>query len=168
MIMKRISIFIALAFTLVAPMLVAQRTTRANLRPAQPQTAESSEAPAPYALVTPGVETLRVSGYDKPLRSRRETFFVTNHAESEAVRLALTIEYLDASGRQLHKRSAAVDCEIPAGETRNLSLPSWDKQQSFYYTHSTVPTRTEQATPYDVRISVDTLYVKMAPAGVVR
>ncbi len=153
---------------LLAPALGAQRTTRANLRPAGSPANASVESPAPYALVTPGVETLRVTGYDKPLRSRRETFFVTNHAESEAVKLALTIEYLDAAGRQLHKRSAAVDCEIPAGETRNLSLPSWDKQQSFYYVHSTVPTRTEQATPYDVRISVDTLYVKLAPTGVGR
>ena len=166
--MKRISLFLAFAVALVGPILSAQRTTRANLRPAQSGAVESAATPAPYVLVSPGVETLRVTGYDKPLRSRRETFFVTNHAESEAVRLALTIEYLDASGRQLHKRSAAVDCEIPAGETRNLSLPSWDKQQSFYYTHSTVPTRTEQATPYDVRISVDTLYVKMAPTGVER
>ena len=59
----------------------------------------------------------------------------------------------------LHRRQISVPCDIPAGETRNLSIQSWDKQQSFYFVRSTVPSRTDQATPYDVTISVDTIFV---------
>ena len=59
----------------------------------------------------------------------------------------------------LHSASHNVGADIPAGETRQMSIPSWDKQFSFYYRRSTTSQRAEQATPYDVSIKVDTLFV---------
>ncbi|MDE6277916.1 MAG: hypothetical protein K2M06_07395 [Muribaculaceae bacterium] len=138
----------------------AQRTTRGNLRAVPESTAAAAAAPTGEAIVSPGTETFKITGYDKPLRSRRETFFATYNGQGEAVGIALTITYLDEDGRQLHRRSVSVPCEVPSGETRNLSMPSWDTQQSFYFVRSSVPVRVAQATPYDVKISVDTVYVK--------
>ena len=57
------------------------------------------------------------------------------------------------------KRMHNVDAPIPAGETRQIGLRSWDTQQAFYYERSAVPARTEQATPYRVSIAVDTVFV---------
>lgn len=145
---------------LVALSAAGQRTTRRNLRTADTTSAETA-APSLRPLAEPSADVFRISGYDKPLRSRRETFFASNHDSGGRVsRVALTITYLDVSGRMLHSRSVSVPCDIPQGETRNLSIPSWDTQQSFYFVRSTVPTRAAQATPYDVKIAVDTLFVQ--------
>ncbi len=102
---------------------------------------------------------MEIKGYDKPLRSRRETFFATNTGEGTVGRLAFTISYFDTDGRLMHRASHNVDAPIPAGETRQIGLRSWDTQQAFYYERSAVPARTEQATPYRVSIAVDTVFV---------
>lgn len=157
--MKQLSLLVLL-FGCGALTLGAQKTTRPRLH-AAPAGAEASATEGPRAVVAPGPEVLKVSGYDKPLRSRRETFFVANHDGEAAVeRLALTITYLDSAGKMLHKREVSLPCDIPAGETRNLSIPSWDGQQSFYFVRSSVPVRAAQATPYDVTIAVDTVFVR--------
>ena len=147
----RLLIPAALAGLVILP-LAAQRTTRPGLHaiPAEQGAAPSASAPAP--VLAPGPEVFKITGYDKPLRSRRETFFASNHSDR-------AVTYLDADRKMLHRRQISVPCDIPAGETRNLSIQSWDKQQSFYFVRSTVPSRTDQATPYDVTISVDTIFV---------
>lgn len=157
------SLFLALgiaALACVAADTSAQRTTRGGLRSVPEAQASATTAPQRQAIAAPGAETFKITGYDKPLRSRRETFFATNNAPADAVELVLSITYLDADGRQLHRRRVNLPCDIPSGETRNLSVQSWDTQQSFYFVRSSVPVRTAQATPYDVRIAVDTLYTK--------
>ncbi len=154
----RLLIPAALAGLVILP-LAAQRTTRPGLHaiPAEQGAAPSASAPAP--VLAPGPEVFKITGYDKPLRSRRETFFASNHSDRAVRRIAVTVTYLDADRKMLHRRQISVPCDIPAGETRNLSIQSWDKQQSFYFVRSTVPSRTDQATPYDVTISVDTIFV---------
>jgi hypothetical protein len=156
--MKALPLVIA---ALVAFSAASQRTTRRNLRAADTAVAAETSAPAMRPIVAPSAEVFRISGYDKPLRSRRETFFASNlDGGGRISRVAVTITYLDASGRMLHSRNVSVPCDIPEGETRNLSIPSWDSQQSFYFVRSTVPSRAQQATPYDVKIAVDTVFIQ--------
>lgn len=135
----------------------AQRTTRKALK---------AETPSPVStqtcvdtLVAPAPHTVDLNGYDKPLRSHNETFFATNNGKSDITGMAFTITYLDSSHREMHKAHHNIRTDIPAGETRQIAVRSWDKQQSFYYVRSTVPTRAQQATPYDVKIQIDTLFV---------
>lgn len=143
-----------------------QRTTRKNLHPAPSESAARAKSEAGSAqqaltpVVAPSQQLFAVKGYDKPLRSRRETFFATNNADGEATvkRIAFTITYYDSAKRMLHSRSESVGCDIPPSETRQISIPSWDKQQSFYYVRSTIPAKAEQATPYDITITVDTIF----------
>lgn len=155
--MKKILILIAVLATATV---FAQRTTRPKLTAASNgSTSLSGTTAQPYSL-NPDVDSFRIAGYDKPLRSRRETFFASNYTSGTVGKVAVTITYLDENGRMLHSRQIAIPCEIPTEETRNLSIPSWDEQQSFYYIRSTVPTRVAQATPYDVTIAVDTIWFK--------
>ncbi len=154
--MKYISLSaIVLATALTA---AAQTTTRQRLR-----TAQAAAAAAPLTavdtLARPEPHIVDVNGYDKPLRSRRETFFVTNNSRRDLRGIAFTITYYDSARRMLHSASHNVGADIPAGETRQMSIPSWDKQFNFYYRRSTTSQRAEQATPYDVSIKVDTLFV---------
>lgn len=121
------------------------RTTRTGLVVA-PSTA------APVAIGDTVVATdssLVITGYDKPLRSRKETLFITNNNLRHLLAVELTLRYVDMSGRQLHESTRWIPCDIPAGETRQLSFKSWDEQLSFYY-YLSRPPRTESVTPYNV------------------
>jgi len=155
--MKRLLILLCVG-SMLCP-LPAQRTSRRNLSPAQ----EDVDGPAPVVcdtIVLPRPHVVDINGYDKPLRSRRESFFVTNNSDSTVCGIAFTINYFDTQRRQLHSDKKNIVVELPAGETRQVSYSSWDKQQSFYYVRSAVPQRAEQATPYEVTIRVDTLFVR--------
>ena len=85
---------------------------------------------------------VRFSGYEKTLRSTRET-------------VIFHITYFDAQGRQLHKVRKNLYAGIPPGETRRLDFPTWDRQFAFYYIRS--PRPRVSAIPYNVSISPDTL-----------
>lgn len=120
-------------------------------------TAPAPDSTAEFAdtIFTPSREEIRLSGYDKTLRAYKESFFVTNSLpdSSTIIALDLTLDYTDLSGRQLHSADHTVRCHIPPGQTRQLSIPSWDKQRAFYYYRSTTPPRA-QATPYKVTSTI--------------
>ncbi len=109
-------------------------------------------------IAAPGIDRVEVKGYDKPLRSRRETFFTTNTGTATIRRIAFTISYYDLDKHLLHRASHNVGADIPPGETRMIGVRSWDVQQAFYYTRSTVGHKSAKATPYDVEIAVDTVF----------
>lgn len=136
----------------------AERTTRRNLKPAVTGDEISQSVTAYDTVATPDASVISVNGYDKPLRSRRETFFATNNSTADIERIAFSIRYFDSKQRLLHQTVHNVRAAIPAGETRQINIPSWDTQFNFYYLRSAIPQRAQQATPYDVRISVDTLF----------
>lgn len=100
-----------------------------------------------------GPNLLKITGYDKPLYSNKETFFATNNGTSTINAINITFNYFDRQNRQLHSVSHTIECSIPPGETRQLSVSSWDKQNSFYYYRSAKPRR--QATPYMVSHSIN-------------
>lgn len=117
-------------------------------------------APEAAAAQTDSVaaDTLNIifSGYDKPLRASKETVFVTNNSDRNIRAVSFTSQYVDTSGRQLHRVSRKITVDIPTGETRRIDFKSWDVQNSFYYIGSRRP-RTS-AIPYDIRITPDFVY----------
>lgn len=127
-----------------------QRTTRQRLKPI------SSEAKVElYDTVFTSADSSRISfkGYEKTLRSSKESFYVTNRSDSTLERLILSIDYLDMAGRQLDRRTVEVELDMCAGETRRVDIASWDTQKVMYYYRSPKP-KAEQATPYKVRIKL--------------
>lgn len=141
---------IIVAAALTAAPSKKQRTTRRPLRTHDIETVATA-----YSAVTLDEADIILAGYDKPLRSRRETIFATNASPDSLPisSLRITITYRDISGRQLHHRSVWVNAEIPPGQTRQLSFPSWDTQQSFYYHRSKPPHSV--AAPYDITAVAD-------------
>lgn len=129
----------------------AQRTTRRNLK--EIPEVDTVAVVKTDTLLNADVNVIILSGYDKPLSSHRETFFVTNNGSATVISIGVTFDYRDSKSRQLHSVTTSVDCEIPPGETRQLSIPSWDKQKSFYYYRSAKPRR--QATPYSVSHTIN-------------
>ena len=121
------------------------KTTRTGLRPVQ----ESAPPPIWDTGTVSSDSVLDIVGYDKPLRSRKESLFITNRSDRHLEKAELSLNYRDMEGRQLHQVTRWVNCDIPAGETRQVTFPSWDTQLSFYY-HLSRPPRTASVTPYDV------------------
>lgn len=102
------------------------------------------------------LEGIALSGYDKPNQALREAFFVTNnHPDSiEIAELNITFTYSDMKGRMLHEATRAIKCTIPAGETRRVEVPSWDRNCAFHYYRSQAPKR-RASTPYKVASKVN-------------
>lgn len=139
---------------------VAARRVKTRRAADAPKVATSVE-PSPSVDTIAGVRADRlvsISGYDKPLRTSRESVFMTNNDSSAIMSLSFTIGYFDMQGRMIHKAQHRLNVDIPPYETRQLTFPSWDRQQSFYY-HRSTPPRRVSATPYEVKISVDTLFI---------
>lgn len=99
----------------------------------------------PYTL-----RQIRFAGYDKKPRVSKESLFITNTTDRTLTALSFDIEYLTMSGRQLNRRRVALKCNIPAGETRLVSIDSWDEQRSFHYHRS--DRGKASTTPYDIRL----------------
>lgn len=103
--------------------------------------------------VTPDTSMIRLAGFDKTLTATREAFFVTNRMAGTIKELRIRISYHDMRGRQLHEATHTLTTDIPAGATRQLTIPAWDRQHSFYYHRSVRPRR--QATPFDVKCTIE-------------
>ena len=145
--MKRLFwIFLAAIAFVCAADNTLRRHTRVDIAP----DADADTIACDTVVTTPGQIT--VSGYDKPLRSYGESFFVTNATRQRLSAVVLDIQYLDLQGRQLHNRRVTVAADIPAGETRRVDISSWDKRQTFYY-HLGPKPRTRGVTPFAVRIA---------------
>lgn len=155
-----IKFLLLLAVLMAATVLNAQHTTRKRLRE-NPEKVCGQKAVVD-TLVDISSEELRLAGFDKPLRSNVETLFVTNNLACRVIGLNLTIDYVDTSGRMLHSRQVAVVTDIPPGHTRQVSFPTWDRQQSFYYWRSRKPERAD-GTPFDVAINLDCALTPSAP-----
>ena len=81
--------------------------------------------------------------------------FVVNNTGRRLTAVKVTLTYHDMQGHQLHVSSHEIACDIPGGETRNASVPSWDRQRSFYY-HLNRPWRPRTtATAFTVSATVD-------------
>lgn len=158
--MRRSISFIALAFIVATTVLADRRnTSRSRLSTAQP-VAEEAQTPV-YEFIIPDSAEIVLSGYDKPLRSTRETEFITNNTPHHITRIVLTTVYFDINGRMLHTMARNIDVDLPAGDTRKIDFTSWDRQKSFYY-HRSTPPRTS-AIPYSIKQSVDTAFYISQP-----
>ncbi len=140
------AVFLAVAL-LVLFSVGAEKSTRQRLK-VKPVVESLRAQPVNADTILPDTTKVVVAGYDKPLMSRKESFFVTNGYDSAITLIVIEFNYADMSNRQLHTSTHKVNCYIPAGETRQIYVSSWDKQLSFYYYQSHKPRR--QSTPYKV------------------
>lgn len=103
---------------------------------------------------SPPRDSVGVSGFEKTLRSSRESMYITNNTLSDVAGAGITITYNDMDGRMLHKVSHDIDVDIPYGETRMVDIPSFDRQGLYYYYLSPLPVRANRATPFKVDVEV--------------
>ena len=146
--MRLVFTILLIAATLSAS---ADRTTRKGLKAitVKEQTVKTDSIDT--FVPSPGM--IRLSGYDKPLRSYKESIYATNATRRVLSYINIEITYFDESGRQMHKRNVKLNVHIPEGETRQITFSSWDKQRNLYYIKSGKP-RTSDGTPYSISAQV--------------
>lgn len=137
----------------------ADNTLRGNKLKPKREMLDPNYSNCPPTLATdtvrlPDKGMIELSGYDKPLRTSRETMLVTNLSDRGLHSMAITINYVDMQNRQLHTRTDTINADVPAGETRMVKVATWDTQHSYYY-HAGQQPRTSYVTPYDVRVKVE-------------
>lgn len=132
-----------------------QRTTRSGLTERVQYTYQASDTLAanPDSLIT-------FSGYDKTLRSHKETILAFNGSKDTVTALTIMITYLDMQGHQLHVRRVTLHQPLPPGERRMFTFASWDKQNSYYF-HRSEPGRLryQSVTPYRVKVKALRAYI---------
>lgn len=93
-------------------------------------------------------ESVSLRGYTKRASDSRETFLITNNTTGRMSHVRLRFRYSTLGGEVLHERVVTVEVNLKAGETRLVSVPSWDKQRMFYYHGGSQPRK--PATPYRI------------------
>lgn len=105
------------------------------------------------------ISQVKLYSFDKASSSDWETFFVENNTDRVMTGLSVYIIYKSMDGKQFHKRFVAFDnLYIPAGETRQVSTRSFDKQHSFYYYESSAGR--SGARPFKVAIDPVAVYLR--------
>lgn len=98
-----------------------------------------------------------ISGFDKPTFSDYESFFVVNHSDYHLARITGTLTYYSANGEMYTSRRIEKNIDVPPGETRHISIRSWDTQHSFRYLYSTPGTK--RVNTFTVKFSPDSYRV---------
>lgn len=151
----------SLILTLTASVIHADKvvTTRKQLKTAKNTSASINRSYAQIDTLTGHTQAVRFCGYEKKLRSSKETIFIENLTDSTIIKTSFHIDYIDNQGRTIHSRSHVLETvEIPPRQTRRFDIPSWDKQNSYYYIKGEHPRKS--ATPYDIIITTDTLFIQ--------
>ncbi len=146
--MKHILILILLCAALSGSVDAKKRTTTRPGLERIPAAAVADTAADP-ALV----DSIVLSGYDKPLRSRSESLFVTNASARRLVSIRIILTYFDLDGREIHQAVIDRGVDLPAGATRQINFSSWDRQMSFVF-HASRRSPRSRGIPYTVAATI--------------
>lgn len=126
------------------------RTTRKNLHSAQVPVAvlETADGLLPDSLATVDPNAVTLKGFNKRASENKESFFITNNTTHRMSAVRLLLRYTTMNGELLTQRSVTVSVDLRPGETKLVSVKSFDVQRLFYYYAGPQPRK--QATPFKV------------------
>ncbi len=126
------------------------RTTRKNLRSLEvPVMAlDSSDDLLPDSLQAIDPDAVTLKGYSKRASDSKESFFINNNTSHRMSAVRLLLRYTTMNGEMLTQRQVTVPVSLKPGETKLVSIKSFDVQRLFYYYAGPQPRK--QATPFKV------------------
>ncbi len=126
------------------------RTTRKNLRSLEVpvMTLDSSDGLLPDSLQAIDPDAVTLKGYSKRASDSKESFFITNNTSHRMSAVRLLLRYTTMNGEMLTQRQVTVPVSLKPGETKLVSIKSFDVQRLFYYYAGPQPRK--QATPFKV------------------
>lgn len=142
-----------------AAALPAQNMRRSTPPPTPRRAAAGSPAAARFVVeydtvAAPPADSIAVDGFEKPIRSMRESMTIHNNTSRTVEAVELDLVYTDTGGRMIHRARHTVSAAVPPGESRRIDVPTFDSSATFYYRHSKRPRYTSHATPFDVDVTV--------------
>lgn len=126
------------------------RTTRKNLRSTEVPVAviEQDDSLLPDSLEAIDPHAVTLKGYGKRASDSKESFFITNNTRHRMSAVRLLLRYTTMNGELLTQRAVTVPVSLKPGETKLVSVKSFDVQRQFYYYAGPQPRK--QATPFQV------------------
>lgn len=126
------------------------RTTRKNLRSTEVPVAvlEMTDGMLPDSLAQLDPNAVTLKGYSKRASDSKESFFITNNTKHRMSAVRLLLRYMTMDGEMLTQRTVTVPVNLKPGETKLVSVKSFDVQRLFYYYAGPQPRK--QATPFKV------------------
>jgi hypothetical protein len=126
------------------------RTTRKNLRSTEVpvMVLEQADDMLPDSLAQVDPNAVSLKGYSKRASDSKESFFITNNTGHRMSAVRLLMRYTTMAGEMLTQRTVNVPVNLKPGETKLVSVKSFDVQRLFYYYAGPQPRK--QATPFKV------------------
>ena len=126
------------------------RTTRKNLRSTEVPVAvmESTDNLLPDSLLQVDPNAVTLKGFSKRASESKESFFITNNTGHRMSAVRLLLCYTTMQGEMLTQRTVNVPVNLKSGETKLVSIKSFDVQRLFYYYAGPQPRKS--ATPFQV------------------
>lgn len=89
-----------------------------------------------------------MKGFSKRASDSEETFFLTSRLAHRISSVRLLMRYMAMDGNVLHERRIVVPVDLKPGETKLVSVKTFDVQHQFYYYGGNKPRKS--ATPFKV------------------
>ena len=126
------------------------RTTRKNLQSQDIPvlTLESTDGLLPDSLAAIDPNAVTLKGYSKRASDSKESFFITNNTKHRMSAVRLLLRYTTMRGEMLTQRAVTVPVSLKPGESKLVSVKSFDVQRLFYYYAGPKPRKA--ATPFQV------------------
>ena len=126
------------------------RTTRKNLNTIEVPVAElkTQDGLLPDSLVDVDPDAVTLKGFSKRASDGKESFFITNNTAHRMSAVRLLLRYTTMDDEMLTQRAVTVPVSLLPGETKLVSVKSFDVQRLFYYYAGPKPRK--QATPFKV------------------
>mgnify|MGYP006873120624 FL=1 len=126
------------------------RTTRKNLNTTEipVMLLEASDGLLPDSLAGIDPDAVTLKGFNKRASDNKESFFITNNTSHRMSAVRLLLRYSTMSGEMLTQRAVNVPVSLKPGETKLVSIKSFDIQRLFYFYAGPKPRK--QATPFQV------------------
>ena len=126
------------------------RTTRKNLHSTEVPviTLELTDDLLPDSLTLVDPNAVSLKGFSKRASESKESFFITNNTSHRMSAVRLLLRYTTMNGEMLTQRTVNVPVNLKPGETKLVSVKSFDVQRLFYYYAGPQPRK--QATPFKV------------------
>ena len=126
------------------------RTTRKNLKSMEVPVAvlDTADNLLDDSLTTVDPHAVTLKGYSKRASDSKESFFITNNTSHRMSAVRLLLRYTTMDGEMLTQRTVTVPVSLKPGETKLVSIKSFDVQRLFYFYGGPQPRK--QATPFKV------------------
>ena len=126
------------------------RTTQRHLHSAAAvvQTIDAVDVDSVDLALDVNPDGIVMKGFSKRASDSKESFYITSRLTHRISSVRLLMRYMTMDGNVLHERRVVVPVDLKPGETKLVSVKTFDAQHQYYYYGGNKPRKS--ATPFKV------------------